>query len=167
MARKRRFLSRQVWKGCRYEQRNSEPSLASRVDRVHLFELCVVDGLCCSATAADEPVDFGKQIAPIFEQHCVRCHSPGNNKGDVSLATFDDLKSNEYVVAGDPDGSYLIELVTSQDGEPPAMPKEAKPLSDAKWTCCGNGFDKGQSGPMALSSKRSRRRMHRGGRINR
>jgi mono/diheme cytochrome c family protein len=88
--------------------------------------------LCCSATAADEPIDFSKQVAPIFEQHCVRCHSPGNNKGDVSLATFDDLKSNEYVIAGDPEGSYLIELVTSQDGEPPAMPKEAKPLSDAE-----------------------------------
>ena len=87
---------------------------------------------CCSTAAADEPVDFLKQIAPIFEQHCVRCHSPGNNKGDVSLATFHDLKSNDFVTAGDPDGSYLIELVTSQDGEPPAMPKEAKPLSDAE-----------------------------------
>ena len=88
--------------------------------------------LCCSATAADEPVDFLKQIAPLIEQHCVRCHSPRNNKGDVSLATFGDLKSNEYVIAGDPEGSYLIELVTSQDGEPPAMPKEAKPLSDGE-----------------------------------
>ncbi|MCB9922152.1 MAG: DUF1553 domain-containing protein [Planctomycetaceae bacterium] len=85
-----------------------------------------------SVAAADEPVDFSKQIAPIFEQHCVRCHSQGNSKGDVSLATIDDLKSNEYVIAGDPEGSYLIELVTSQDGEPPAMPKEAKPLSDAE-----------------------------------
>ena len=85
-----------------------------------------------SVAAADEPVDFRKQIAPIFAEHCVRCHSPGNNKGDVSLATFDDLKSNDFVTAGDADGSYLIELVTSQDGEPPAMPKEAKPLSDAE-----------------------------------
>ena len=33
-------------------------------------------------------------------------------------------------LAGDSDGSYLIELVTSQDGESPAMPKDAKPLSD-------------------------------------
>ena len=88
--------------------------------------------LCCSTIAADEPIDFSRQIGPILEQHCVRCHSPGNNKGDVSLTTFDDLKSNDYVIAGDPDDSYLIELVTSQDGEPPAMPKEAKPLSDTE-----------------------------------
>ena len=50
-----------------------------------------------SAQAEDEPVDFRKLIAPIFAEHCVRCHSPENNKGDVSLATFDDLKSNDFV----------------------------------------------------------------------
>ncbi len=103
--------------------------------------------LCCSATAADEPVDFGKQIAPIIEQHCVRCHSPGNSKGDVSLATLDDLKSNDYVVAGDADGSYLIELVTSQDGEPPAMPKEAKPLSGDEVALLGQWIEQGAKWP--------------------
>lgn len=87
---------------------------------------------CCSLAAADEPVDFSKQIAPIIEQHCIRCHSPGNRKGDISLATIDDLKSNDFVTAGDPNDSYLIELVTSQDGEPPAMPKEGRPLSKQK-----------------------------------
>jgi hypothetical protein len=84
---------------------------------------------CCSLAEADGPIDFGNQIAPIFEQHCVRCHSPGNNEGDVSLTTFDDLESHEYVIAGNPERSYLIELVTSRDGEPPAMPKEAKSLT--------------------------------------
>ena len=103
--------------------------------------------LCCSAAAADEQVDFGKQIAPIIEQHCVRCHSPGNSKGDVSLATLDDLKSNEYVVAGDADGSYLIELVTSQDGEPPAMPKEAKPLSADEVARLRQWIDQGAKWP--------------------
>ena len=85
-----------------------------------------------SAQAEDEPVDFREQIAPIFAEHCVRCHSPENSKGDVSLATFEDLKSNDFVTAGDPDGSYLIDLVTPQDGQPPAMPKEAKLLTDAE-----------------------------------
>lgn len=103
--------------------------------------------LCCSAAAAAEPVDFGKQIAPIIEQHCVRCHSPGNSKGDVSLATLDDLKSNEYVVAGDADGSYLIELVTSQDGEPPAMPKETKPLSNAEVAMLRQWIEQGAKWP--------------------
>ena len=112
-----------------------EFAAASRPPRVLiLFAFCSVWFMtaCCSTAAADELVDFSKQIAPIFEQHCVRCHSPGNNKGDVSLATFDDLKLNDFVTAGDPDDSYLIELVTSQDGDPPAMPKEGKSVSDAE-----------------------------------
>jgi len=105
---------------------------ASRPPRVTEF-ICLSFGwltsVCGSTTAADEAVDFGKQIAPIFQQHCVRCHSPGNSKGEISLATLDDLKSNEYVVVGDADQSHLIELVTSRDGKPPAMPQKAQPLS--------------------------------------
>lgn len=80
--------------------------------------------------AAEQPIDFQHQIAPILQQHCLGCHSPGIEKGDLSLATFDDLRANEYVVAGDPDGSYLLELVTPRGGDPPAMPLEADPLSE-------------------------------------
>lgn len=81
-------------------------------------------------STADERINFEKQVAPIFERHCIRCHLPGNKKGDISLATIGDLKANEYVIGGDVDGSYLIELVTEVDSEPPAMPKEGKPLSE-------------------------------------
>lgn len=95
-----------------------------------LASLCAT--FVCDVAVASDPVDFRQQIAPIFEQHCVRCHSPGNNKGDVSLATFDDLKANDFVTAGDPGSSYLIELITSQHGELPTMPKEGKSLSDAR-----------------------------------
>lgn len=102
--------------------------------------------LCCFATA-EEPVEFNKHVAPIIEQHCVRCHCVGNRKGDVSLTTLNDLKSNEYVVAGDADGSYLIELVTSQDGEPPAMPKEAKPLSDSEVALLRQWINQGAKWP--------------------
>lgn len=118
-------------------------------------------------TAAAELVDFEKQIAPIFEQHCVRCHSPGNNKGDISLATFDDLKSNDFVTAEDPNDSYLIELVTSQDGNPPSMPKERQSLSDAEVDLLRKWITRGQSGPMALLLQKNRRRIPRGGHTSR
>ncbi|HIK92890.1 MAG TPA: DUF1549 domain-containing protein, partial [Planctomycetes bacterium] len=84
------------------------------------------------ASAAEERVEFKTQVAPILAEHCLRCHSAGNRKGEISLATFGDLKSNEYVNTGDPDDSYLLQLVTSQDGNPPEMPKDAPPLSDDK-----------------------------------
>ena len=68
-------------------------------------------------------------MAPIFEQHCIRCHQPSNKKAELSLATVADLKSNEYVVAGDPDASYLVEVVTAAAGEKPLMPKEGAQLT--------------------------------------
>jgi cytochrome c553 len=103
-----------------------------RVATKYCRSVCIFLGLLCvqSVLPADEArMDFRTQIAPIFEHHCVRCHSPSNNKGDISLATIDDLKSNEHVIAGDPDNSHLIELVTGVDGESPAMPKGADALS--------------------------------------
>lgn len=78
---------------------------------------------------AAEKVDFQTHVAPILAQHCVGCHYPGHSQGDISLATFADLSANQYVIPGDPDGSYLLELVTSADGQPPLMPQEKPPLS--------------------------------------
>lgn len=83
------------------------------------------------SVAADDVV-FAEQVAPIFEQHCVRCHSPGNEQGEVSLATIEDLTENGYIAAGDPDSSYLLELITPADGHPPVMPKEGEPLSETE-----------------------------------
>ena len=75
-----------------------------------------------SAFAANEEVGFAKHIAPIFSQHCIRCHADLNSKGDFSLTTIADLKANDYVTAGDAEASHLIELVTSTDGAPALMP---------------------------------------------
>ncbi|MEZ6050792.1 MAG: DUF1553 domain-containing protein [Planctomycetaceae bacterium] len=83
-----------------------------------------------SISAAGD-VDFANDIAPIFEQHCLRCHNPGNAKGDFSLATIDHARENGYLNSGEPDASYLLELVTPpSENEPPAMPKDGEPLSD-------------------------------------
>ena len=87
---------------------------------------------CCTrhgSPQADEPIDFATQIAPILQQRCVTCHAPGNEKGDVSLATIADVKDQEYVVPGDPEASGLFDLITAADGESPAMPREGEPLS--------------------------------------
>ncbi|MCA9128094.1 MAG: DUF1553 domain-containing protein [Planctomycetales bacterium] len=98
----------------------------------NLFFPIVLLSLALSGFSAE--VDFAKDVAPIFQQHCVRCHTASNAKGDISLTTFAHLRENKYVVGGDPDGSYLIELVTASSAQPPAMPKESKPLSDEEVT---------------------------------
>lgn len=91
----------------------------------HLFAAVV---LCPFPVAA--AVDFETDVAPIFQQHCVSCHNEGNSKGDVSLATFADLEEYGYVDPDSPDDSYLVDLVTGVEGEPPEMPIDGKPLSE-------------------------------------
>lgn len=82
-----------------------------------------------AGTSAGEAVDFAREIAPIFEEHCIRCHHPENKQADLSLDTFRDLEAQTYVTPGRPDESYLLEVVTAADGRPAAMPKEGEPLT--------------------------------------
>jgi mono/diheme cytochrome c family protein len=77
--------------------------------------------------AASAPVDFVRDIQPLFAKHCVQCHGPEKQKGGVRL----DLKqgaleggdSGVIIVAGKSAESKLIHLVAKLDGEtqmPPA-----------------------------------------------
>ncbi len=99
--------------------------------------------------SADQTVNFTAQIAPILAQHCVRCHSPAVQRGDLSLTTPSALFQSGHVVAGDPDGSHLLEVITSQDNQRPAMPKEGAALSSndvtliRKWIQQGAKWPKG------------------------
>ena len=88
--------------------------------------LCV---LVTPFAIADEPVDFARDIVPVFEQHCVRCHSSLSRKGDLSLETFSDLFANNYVIAGQPDASHLMSVITAANNSAASMPKDGPPLS--------------------------------------
>ncbi|WP_167546669.1 DUF1553 domain-containing protein [Stieleria maiorica] len=103
--------------------------------------------ICCPLQAADSSVDFASQIAPILQQHCVRCHSPENNEGGISLETIDDLRSGDYVIPGDPETSGLLELVTPQDDSPAAMPKDAAPLGAGDVALLGRWIAQGATWP--------------------
>src|SRR4051812_14677014 len=96
---------------------------------------------------AKSPVDFGRDVAPILEQHCIRCHQASNKKGGLSLATVADLKSNEYLVAGDPDASYLTDVITATAGEKPLMPKEGAALSAKEVAAIRDWIREGASWP--------------------
>lgn len=94
---------------------------------------------------------FLKDVAPIFVQHCLACHNDEKAEGKYNMATFASLtKGGEVgegftVVAGEPDESYLIDLI-QPDGEP-RMPYRQDPLSDeqiaiiTKWVAEGAAYD--------------------------
>jgi len=84
---------------------------------------------------AREPTTSFDQIAPIFERRCFSCHNDRDRRGGLSLESAASLvrggDSGEVVWAGDPESSYLLELIVPVDGRA-AMPKNADPLTAAE-----------------------------------
>jgi mono/diheme cytochrome c family protein len=72
-------------------------------------------------------VSFAADVLPIFEDNCTRCHGDSRQNGGLRLDSYAALMAGgtdgAVVVAGEADGSLLVELVTS--GE---MPKNAASL---------------------------------------
>lgn len=92
--------------------------------------VCWAVSISLPRTAAADGEAFENVVKPIFQQHCVRCHSSGISKGDFSIETAAEVAASGYVVAGDVASSHLVDLIVSVDGQPPRMPHEGKPLSD-------------------------------------
>ena len=94
-----------------------------------LFSLALSVGSAHSAT-----IDFTKDVLPILEENCIKCHGPEKQKaklrldqralmlkgGDSGLAT---------IVPGKPEKSLLIEVVKQLDPDT-AMPPKGDPLTD-------------------------------------
>lgn len=87
-------------------------------------------------TSADDSIDFVRDVQPILQQHCYRCHGEKKQKNGLRL----DIKSealqggDDYgpsIVGGSLDDSPLIELVTAED-EDSRMPPNGKPLAAAE-----------------------------------
>ena len=80
-----------------------------------------------------KPVDFGRDIQPIFAKACFRCHGPDEAEGGLRLdsrtGAFAETDSGDHaIVAGDVKASVLLDRITSGD-EGQRMPPEGKPLS--------------------------------------
>jgi uncharacterized membrane protein len=81
-------------------------------------------------------VDFTTQIAPIFANHCIECHGPDKQKGDLRLDArrfvFDDRAPDaQVIIPGDAQASDLFFLVSLPEDDEDHMPPEGKgePLS--------------------------------------
>jgi mono/diheme cytochrome c family protein len=52
--------------------------------------------------AVSHEVEFVRDIQPLFEKHCVKCHGPEKQKGDLRL----DVKS--MAMRGGEDGAVIV-----------------------------------------------------------
>mgnify|MGYP001297356514 CR=1 FL=1 len=118
---------------------------------VHFLTLSVLSIGCLSVTAADEPVSFRRDIAPILQEHCVACHSAKKAEGGYRVDTYADLAkpgdSGEPPLIGEGDhaGEFLRRLITDDESE--RMPAESDALAAESirlittWIAEGAKFD--------------------------
>jgi WD40 repeat protein/mono/diheme cytochrome c family protein len=79
---------------------------------------------------ASKPVSFHNEIHQILQRKCQGCHQPAKANGKLVLTTFEHLmnggEGGAVIEPGKPDESPLVDQIS---GNPPAMPKNAPPLS--------------------------------------
>ena len=81
-------------------------------------------------------ISFYKDIRPIFQANCQGCHQPSKAKGKYIMTDFKKLvnggdSGDPAIIPGDPDNSYLVEVITPIDGEA-EMPQKADPLHETE-----------------------------------
>lgn len=104
--------------------------------------------------AASQPVDFARDIKPILESSCTKCHGRGRNKGHFNLDNFHNLMqggdSGAPLVAGASADSVLIELVAGVDPDY-VMPQKGKRLTPAQIGLLRAWIDQGATWDPAIS----------------
>jgi hypothetical protein len=105
------------------------------------------------AGAAEAPVSFLKDVAPILVQNCIACHNPKKSESKYVMTTFAQLAKGGQqgegltLEPGDPDASMLVELI--RPGGEPRMPYKLDPLPPDKislierWVKQGAKYDGG------------------------
>ncbi len=86
------------------------------------FLLLTVSGLNA------ESVDFGRDIRPLFNEHCVACHGGVKKAADISFIHRDEALS--VIEPGEPDESLVMDRILATDEDmvmPP--PEHGHPLT--------------------------------------
>ncbi len=93
---------------------------------------------------------FQQKVLPILGRRCLSCHNDTLHRGDLSLRTRDDVFDLGYVIGGDPDGSYLLDLITARDGKA-QMPKGSDPLTSDELQVIRDWIESGATWPEAIT----------------
>ncbi|WP_164102429.1 c-type cytochrome domain-containing protein [Candidatus Laterigemmans baculatus] len=112
-----------------------------------------------TTTAADEAVptgsppeavDYGRDIAPIFEVYCVACHTADDANGEFVLDSFADLlgggEHGPAITPGEPDSSRLFLMVAGRI-EPVMPPDDMEGPNEAERALLRLWIEQGAKGP--------------------
>jgi hypothetical protein len=108
-------------------------------------------GTYAARPAETAPVDFARDVRPILERACLRCHQPGKVKGGLKLGSRDEIllggDSGPVVVPGESARSLLITRLHDTDDDPRMPPPPDPELSEAEVLTLKAWIDQGAKGP--------------------
>ena len=97
--------------------------------------------IASNARAADTPPHFDRDIAPLIQRHCVKCHGPAKQEAKLNLAASSGLvrggKSGPAIVPHDADASLLWQRVASDEMPPDAPLTADEKLLLKRWIIAG------------------------------
>jgi mono/diheme cytochrome c family protein len=93
-------------------------------------------------------VDFTRDIQPIFQAHCAKCH--GGEKQTSQLNLLDKQSVARIVIAGNGKGSRLVHRISGLNNEA-RMPKGGEPLNAEQIELIKRWIDEGADYPAAAS----------------
>jgi mono/diheme cytochrome c family protein len=103
---------------------------------VHRLVVSLAGLLLWAATASAAPVDYEREIKPIFREHCAACHGVLKQKNSLRLDTGNSLRtggdSGPAVVPGKPDDSLVVKVLTGRGDFQMPPEGEGSKLSAAK-----------------------------------
>jgi hypothetical protein len=106
--------------------------------------------LALSASGADSTakVDFQKQVWPILEKSCIKCHGPEKQKGKLRLDSKEvAFKNPDVIKPGKADESELYKLVILPADNDDRMPNEGDPLTKAQTDLLRDWINQGAEWP--------------------
>ncbi len=113
--------------------------------------------LAISAQAADNKIDFAKEIQPILEKSCVQCHGPEKHKGDLRLdskeAAMKGGKGGLAIVPGDTAKSDLYRRITLPKDNEDVMPSKGELLTKSQTDLIRDWITQGANWPAGLVIK--------------
>ncbi|MGE0756656.1 MAG: PSD1 and planctomycete cytochrome C domain-containing protein [Pirellulaceae bacterium] len=101
------------------------------------------------------PIEFDRDVRPIFARHCWKCHGPDKQQGGLRLDARESVfqggdSAEPAVVPFKASESRLLALVTSSDKQE-RMPPDSEPLSDGEIEKLRRWIDGGAVWPLSDS----------------
>jgi mono/diheme cytochrome c family protein len=100
---------------------------------------------------AETKVDFAKDIQPIFQQSCIKCHGPEKQKADLRLdskaAALKGGKDGVVLIPGQADKSDLYHRITLAPGSDDIMPSKGDLLTKAQTDLIRDWISQGATWP--------------------